>query len=208
MFEGIQNYPVFVVAALGLALMPGPDTLYALGRTLAGGRRAGLWSVAGIGTGCMVHIALSALGLSALLANSPVAFQAVKWLGAAYLAWLGVELLRHAAAPASEVPSEGPVDGRRIFRQGFITNVLNPKVGLFFISFLPQFVSHQASGPWPFAFLGVTFVGIGLVWITVVVLAADQFTVRLRRSQAVGAWLKRATGALFVGLAAKLALER
>jgi len=208
MFEGIQNYPVFLLAALTLAIIPGPDTLFALGRTLAGGRRAGLWSVAGIGAGCLVHIAFSALGLSALLASSPLAFQVVKWQGAAYLAWLGIELLRYAAAPAEDVSTAGPVEGRRIFRQGFVTNVLNPKVGLFFMSFLPQFVSPEARGPLPFAVLGISFVGIGLAWITVVVLAAHQVTARMRKSQTLGVWLKRATGTLFVGLAARLALDR
>lgn len=208
MLEGVQNYPVFLLAALTLAIIPGPDTLYALGRTLAGGRRAGLWSVAGIGAGCLVHIAFSALGLSALLASSPLAFQVVKWLGAAYLAWLGVELVRHAAAPAGDVPAPVPAPGGQIFRQGFVTNVLNPKVGLFFISFLPQFVTPEARGPLPFALLGLSFVGIGLAWIMVVVFAADQVTQRMRRSVTVSVWLKRVTGTLFVGLAARLALDR
>lgn len=208
MLEGLQNYPVFLLAALTLAVIPGPDTLYALGRTLAGGRKAGLWSVAGIGAGCLVHIVFSALGLSALLASSPLAFQVVKWLGAAYLAWLGIELLRYAAAPAEAISTAGPVDSGRIFRQGFVTNVLNPKVGLFFISFLPQFVTPEAQGPLPFAVLGLSFVGIGLAWITVVVLAADRVTARMRRSEKLGVWLKRATGTLFLGLAARLALDR
>lgn len=212
---GIHDFPMFLVASVMLAVLPGPDTLYVLGRTISHGRRAGLWSLAGIGTGCLVHIGASALGLSALIAASPFAFELVKSAGALYLAWLGVQLLREAwARPAGAAvagngtrPDEG-ADLRRLFRQGIVTNVLNPKVGLFFISFLPQFIDPARSSVAGFVALGLTFVVVGLLWILLLMHTTDLAARQWRGRDTVNRALKGGTGALFVGLAAKLALDR
>jgi threonine/homoserine/homoserine lactone efflux protein len=206
----IFNFPLFVVASIALALLPGPDTLLAVGKTLTAGRRAGFLAGAGIGFGCLVHLALSAFGLSALLAASPALFNLVKWAGALYLTWLGVQMLRAQAGSMTVAKDAGSSRQTtwQLLRAGFITNVLNPKVGLFFISFLPQFVQH---GPalktaLALALLGLTFVIIGMAWICVVVMAADAMVARLRRSAAISLWMQRGVGAIFVGIAARMAL--
>jgi threonine/homoserine/homoserine lactone efflux protein len=206
----IFNFPLFVVASISLALLPGPDTLLTLGKTLAAGRRAGFLAGAGIGFGCLVHLALSAFGLSALLAASPALFNLVKWAGALYLAWLGVQMLR-AHAGSMTVAKDAGVPRQttwQLLRAGFVTNVLNPKVGLFFVSFLPQFVQH---GPalktaLALALLGLTFVIIGMTWICILVMAADAMLARMRRSTAISLWIQRGVGAIFVGIAARVAL--
>ena len=208
----IVNFPLFVVASITLALLPGPDTLLTVGKTLAAGRRAGFLAGAGIGLGCLVHLALSALGLTALLAASPVLFNLVKWAGALYLAWLGMQML--LAQPGNVTVARDTGAPRQtawlLLRAGFITNVLNPKVGLFFISFLPQFVQHGPALRTAFALalLGLTFVIIGMAWICVVVMAADAMVGRMRRSAAISLWMQRGVGALFVGIAARMALAQ
>jgi threonine/homoserine/homoserine lactone efflux protein len=206
----IFNFPLFIVASISLALLPGPDTLITLGKTLTAGRRAGFLVGAGIGLGCLVHLALSAFGLSALLAASPALFSLVQWAGALYLAWLGAQMLRAQAGGAAVPKDAGDPrqTARQLLRSGFITNVLNPKVGLFFISFLPQFVHH---GPaletaLALALLGFTFVLIGMAWICVVVMAADAMVARTRRSAAISLWMQRGVGVIFVGIAARMAL--
>lgn len=211
---GIHDFPAFLLASVALAVLPGPDTLYVLGRTVAQGRRAGLWSLAGIGVGCLGHVTASVLGLSALIAASPFAFEMVKLAGALYLAWIGVQLLGEAwrqagdgvPLPAVAVDAEG--DAWRLFRQGVVTNLLNPKVGLFFISFLPQFVTAGPGTVGDFMLLGLTFVVIGLVWILILMHTTDLATRHFRGRAAVQRWFKGVTGGLFVGLAAKLALDR
>lgn len=211
---GIHDFPAFLLASIALAVLPGPDTLYVLGRTVAQGRRAGLWSLAGIGAGCLGHVTASALGLSALIAASPLAFEVVKTAGALYLAWIGVQLLREAWQRSGDgvpLPAAAalPDDGAgRLFRQGVVTNLLNPKVGLFFISFLPQFVTPGAGTVADFVLLGLTFVGIGIAWILLLMHTTDLATRHFRGRAAVQRWFKAGTGGLFVGLAAKLALDR
>lgn len=210
---GIHDFPAFLLASVALAVLPGPDTLYVLGRTVAQGRRAGLWSLAGIGGGCLGHVAASALGLSALIAASPFAFELVKLAGALYLAWIGVQLLREAWRHAGDgVPlpavAADEAGGWQLLRQGVVTNLLNPKVGLFFISFMPQFVTPGVGTVGDFVLLGLTFVGIGLVWILLLMHTTDLATRHFRGRAAVQRWFKASTGGLFVGLAAKLALDR
>ncbi|PWV61626.1 LysE family translocator [Plasticicumulans acidivorans] len=214
MFAAIHDFPAFLAAALLLAVLPGPDTMYVIGRTVAQGRRAGLASLAGISVGCIGHVSASALGLSALIAASPLAFGLLKTAGALYLAWLGVQLLREAwrqgdgVAIAAAGAPDGAVDGGRLFRQGIVTNLLNPKVGLFFVSFLPQFVQPGPGTVWSFAALGLCFVGIGIGWMLVLMHTTDLAARAFRGRTAVQRWLKAGTGSLFVGLAARLALDR
>ena len=203
---GIEHYGLFVMTALALNISPGPDSLYILARTVQQGRLAGFWSVLGISAGCLVHTLAVATGLSALLATSATAFLLIKWLGAIYLVWLGIQALR---SPRLALDSTLPVaSAAQIFRQGLLTNVLNPKVALFFLALLPQFVSaDSAHGVLPFLLLGLTFIITGGIWCSVLVLAAARLTARVRQSPRLGQWLNRGVGVLLIGLGVRLALS-
>jgi threonine/homoserine/homoserine lactone efflux protein len=206
---GTQHLALFIVSGLLLAITPGQDTLYIVGRTVSQGRRAGLLSVLGIVTGCAVHAVAAASGLSAVLATSTHAFVAVKMAGAAYLCYLGAQMLlerTHHAGPAKHFAHES---GGAIFRAGMLTNVMNPKVALFFMAFLPQFVSPTAdSRMMALLFLGAVFIFNGALWCLILVWSASAVSDRLRTSHASGRLLKRATGALFVGLGVRLAVSK
>jgi threonine/homoserine/homoserine lactone efflux protein len=157
-----STFALFVVAALVLLVVPGPSVLYIVARSIEGGRSAGLVSVLGVQTGAMVHIAFAAVGLSAILASSAVAFSVVKWLGAAYLVWLGLRHIFGRDEEGGDVAVE-PARLSRVFSQGVIVNVLNPKTALFFLAFLPQFVEPSRGGvPAQIALLGITFVALAL----------------------------------------------
>ncbi|MDT7834912.1 LysE family translocator [Aquabacterium sp. OR-4] len=246
MLDGIHDWPLFIAAGLLLNITPGADMALIASRAASQGWRAGAAAALGVGAGCGVHIAAAALGLSALLAGSATAFTLLRWVGAAYLVWLGVAMLRTRAAPASSplpasstaaASSTAPAapalpalpDGhvatlaptaaaagapppafRTVFAQGFLTNALNPKVALFFLAFVPQFIAadapHKAAA---FVALGAVFVlngtlvNLGLAWTVA--------TLRARLAQRPGAaraglWVNRGVGALFVALGLKLAL--
>ena len=216
---------LFMAAGLALNLTPGPDMLYVAARGAAEGRRAGVVSAFGIGAGTLVHITALALGLSALLAAVPLAYDAVRYAGAAYLVYLGVRaLLARAADPdaaaspttsgatAPAHPAELP-PGRlaAIFRQGVVTNVLNPKVALFFLAFLPQFVDPgRGSAVAQTVFLGLLFDCSGtIVNVTVAIFASGARRRWLGRSSGSNRGaraLQRVTGAIFVALGVRLAL--
>jgi threonine/homoserine/homoserine lactone efflux protein len=206
---GIHNYWLFIASGLLLNLTPGQDTLYIVGKSVSQGRRAGVLSVLGISTGCLVHSFAAAFGLSALLATSSRAFVVVKFIGAAYLAYLGVQMLFSRVSAHDQLTSDPPISGWSIYRRGILTNVLNPKVALFFMAFLPQFIERD-SGTKVIAFLilGMTFIFNGTVLCMLVVWFSSAFSRRLRRRPSTGSWLKRATGALFVGLGLRIAFEK
>lgn len=208
---GTQHLWLFVVSGLLLNITPGQDTLYIVTRSVAQGRAAGLWSVLGISSGSVVHTLAAAFGLSAILATSAEAFIVVKLVGAAYLVYLGVKMLLEP--PAAPMPGvEAPAARESawpIYRAAFLTNVLNPKVALFFLAFLPQFVAPDASSRvTAFVFLGAVFVFNGTLWCLVLVMAASALSRRLRRNAAGARRLRQATGAVFVGLGARLALSK
>ena len=213
---GIQNLWLFVVSGLLLNIAPGPDSLLIMSRSAANGWRAGFVAAWGVGAGVFVHVFAAALGLSALLATSATAFTVVKIVGAAYLVWMGaVMLLRRArSAPIASVTGSvadagraKPLDYRAIFLQGFLTNALNPKVALFFLAFVPQFIAPDApSKPLAFVVLGTIFDFNGMLWCHALALFAAFASRRLKVGAAVGRWLNRTMGALFVALGVKLAL--
>ena len=206
----VHDLALFVGAALLLNLTPGPDMLFVAGTSAARGRRAGLLAALGVGAGCLFHTLLAAVGLSALLAASELAFNAVKWAGAGYLVWTGLQMLwvrrRDPAAPAAE-----PARSGNPFWQGALTNALNPKVALFFLAFLPQFIDAGAPGQaMALLVLGTLFnlggTGVNLViaWVTSGV--ASGLSQRGGAGR-LGPWLQRLAGAMFVGLGVKLALS-
>ena len=205
----IEHFGWFIVAGLLLNMMPGPDTFYILARTFAQGRRAGVLSVLGISTGCLVHTIAAALGLSAILVASSTAFTAVKLCGACYLVYLGLRMLFESSKRDSTELTVEPASGRTIFTQAVITNVLNPKVAVFFLAFLPQFVSGSTHHTiLPFLFLGLVFILNGMTYCMLLVMFASAVLRKFKASQRTTALLKRATGALFVGLGVKLAVDR
>jgi threonine/homoserine/homoserine lactone efflux protein len=159
-----STYFLFVAAALALLLVPGPAVIYVVTRSVTGGRLTGLVSVLGVELGTLVHVAFAAAGLSAIVASSVVAFSVVKWLGAAYLVYLGLRQILERGGGKEEVPTPGSNDGRfRVFYQSVLVQVLNPKVALFFLAFLPQFVDPSRGAAWTqVVILGATLAFLGL----------------------------------------------
>jgi len=206
---GTQHLPLFIVSGLLLNVMPGPDTFYILGRSIAQGRKAGVVSVLGISSGCVVHTLAAAFGLSAILAASASAFLVVKLAGAAYLTYLGIRmLLDRTTAPilGGELRSQTLWV---IYRQGAVTNVLNPKVALFFLSFLPQFVDPGSDiKVLAFLFLGAVFIFNATIYCSLLACFAAAVSARLRTDSSATSLIKKATGALFIGLGFKLAVSR
>ena len=197
---------VFVLAALALLLVPGPAVLYIVARSIHQGRRAGLASVLGIHVGTLVHIAAATVGLSALVVSSAVAFTAVKVAGAVYLVALGLWTLFSGGAE-TEIALGGERRLRRVFAQGIVVNVLNPKTALFFLAFLPQFVDADAAHPaLQIAFLGLLFVALGLVTDSLWALAAGTAGGVLRRSRRFTTAQRYVTGSVYVGLGVATAL--
>ncbi len=205
-----HNLALFVFSCILLNLTPGQDTLFIVGRSAAQGSRAGLISAFGIMTGVLVHTLLAAFGLSAVLAASSLAFGIVKFAGAGYLIWLGVGFLRSGNLSNAPVapPANRSVPSWTLYRQGILTNLLNPKVSLFFLSFLPQFVNPGAERiVLSFVFLGLIFFTTGTLWCVILAYGSAWLTERFRQRTIAGGVLKKATGALFVGLGLKLAFS-
>ena len=237
MFYGIDHLGLFIAAGILLNLTPGPDVLYIVTHSLKRGWHAGAVAALGITAGCFVHIAAAALGLSALMAASGTAFSVLKWLGAAYLVYVGWTMLGLAlpgrpksagldaaarsaqAAPSSEgainsiatsainTEAAGKNDLKNVFMKGFWTNVLNPKVALFFLAFLPQFIAPGAQDKTlAFVLLGLVF-NFNSLWVNLAYAAlgaaVSQRFARLRRGMH---WLERVAGAVFIGFGLKLAL--
>jgi threonine/homoserine/homoserine lactone efflux protein len=204
---GTHDLALFVVSGLLLNFTPGADTLYIVGRSTLQGTRAGAVAALGIGAGCCVHMLAAALGLSAVLATSATAFTVVKLIGAAYLVYLGISLWRSGSgARAAHAAPSSPASLRAVFAQGVLTNVLNPKVALFFLAFLPQFVDadtpHRLLA---FLFLGLVFDVNGTLWNFFVAWSAARLGGRIAGSGRGTVWLSRAAGTVFVALGAKLA---
>ena len=205
-----QLYLLFLTAALLLTLAPGPDTMFVLGASLSHGARGGLLASAGTMTGLLVHLALVVAGVSALIAASPLAFDVLRWAGAAYLVWIGVPLLVRAwrARPDAPAPAS-PSISARVYWQGLTTNVLNPKVAVFYVAFLPQFVSPELGHTTlQLLLLGLTHWVIGLPYLAAIALASGAFAGWLRRSPGIRRGLDGVSGLVFVGLALRLVLVR
>ncbi len=203
-----QALLAFVLAAGLLTITPGLDTALVLRTAAAEGAKRATLAALGVVLGCLVWGGAVALGLGALLAASEIAFTALKWAGAAYLAWLGVGLvLKPRKAFDLDGARGAEISGLAWLRRGLLTNLLNPKVGVFYVSFLPQFLPQGAPAG-AFMFLLAAVHGLlGIVWFAALIAATQPLSHLLRRS-AVIAWLDRLTGGVFLGFAAKLALEK
>ena len=208
---GIQNLSLFVISCILLNLTPGQDTMFIIGRSMAQGKKAGLLSVMGIMSGVLVHTSLAAFGLSAILATSDLAFDIIKTIGALYLIWIGVRfLLKKEGATPADNDNEADLKPWTIYRQGVLTNVLNPKVSLFFLSFLPQFVAPQTEFVFlPFLLLGLVFFTTGSIWCLLLVSGAARLRRWLKKERSfMGNVLNTVTGLLFIGLGLKLVLSQ
>ena len=205
---GIQHFGAFVLACIALALTPGLDTFYILARSGREGRAVGVVAVLGINTGCLVHTLAAVLGISAILMTSALAFAALKYLGAAYLVWVGLRMLLAKQSTRQPTVTRGRGLGAA-FRQGMLTNVLNPKVALFFLAFLPQFVSMQAPHPQlGLAVLGLSFIGVGMVWSMVLAMLGGQVHRLLDVRPQLGQWMDRVCGTVLLGFGVRLAMQR
>jgi threonine/homoserine/homoserine lactone efflux protein len=206
---GIHDFFVFLATGIVLNLTPGQDTFYILGRSISQGRSAGIASVMGISAGALVHTLAAALGLSALLAASASAFLAVKLAGAAYLIYLGARMLI-ARSSAASLPSHFSSSGFfAVFKQGMLTNILNPKVALFFLAFMPQFIAADSPNKFlAFIALGLCFITTGTIWCFCLAWFASLLGDRLRGSTTFRDILNRTAGALFVLLGVRLATAR
>ena len=206
---GLHDLPLFALTVLVLNATPGVDLVFTVSRTLQHGVRTGLAGAAGISAGCVVHALAAAFGLAALLAVSTTAFAVLKGIGAAYLVWLAVGMLRSALQPAGATTTAGtiaPVPLGRVFRQGLLTNVLNPKVALFFLAFLPQFIDADAPHKTlAFLALGVWFVLQSALFLVALVVLTARLRHLGRGSANPGRWLNGLGGVLFLGLAVRLA---
>jgi threonine/homoserine/homoserine lactone efflux protein len=200
----LHSLLLFLAAGLALNITPGPDMLYVAARGASEGRSAGIVSALGIGAGTLVHITLVAAGLAAVLSAVPVAYVALRLGGAAYLIYLGVRAL--LARPTTSSAPLPPASLRAIFRQGVITNVLNPKVALFFLAFLPQFLDPARGNPVVQVIaLGLLFDVTGTLVNLAVAIGSSRAAERLRTPTRAGTILQRVTGGIFVGLGVRLA---
>jgi threonine/homoserine/homoserine lactone efflux protein len=203
MLDAVQHWPLFISAGLLLNLTPGADMALVTRNAASQGFKAGAAAALGVGAGCWVHIAAAALGLSALLAGSTIAFDLLRWVGAAYLLWLGWSLLRQRQPVPQDTQSSGTEASRstlrRMFAQGFLTNALNPKVALFFLAFVPQFIRPDAGTVFV---VNATLVNLGIAWAVSALRQRLDGRPALRRA---GDWLNRGVGGLFVLLGLRLA---
>jgi len=209
MFDySLLHWTSFLAAAFLLNLSPGPDIAFILGQTVRGGGKSGFAAMLGIWTGAFGHVLMAAAGLSVILASSALAFSIVKWAGAAYLIWLGVSALRSGGGSfiSDEVGASRGFSS--IWKQGVLVGILNPKVAVFFLAFLPQFIVAGAGPVWAQLFLhGLLIIVVAAFIEPPLVLAGGKLTSKLRDTPAIGRWMDRSLGSIFIALGIRLALQ-
>jgi len=206
---GIHDFGLFLAAGVLLNLTPGPDTAYILGRTVAQDREAGIASALGICVGSIFHTCAAALGLSAILFSSATAFRFIKLLGGAYLIFLGAKMIIDRSKPSGRPLHFRRCTNSAAFRQGALTNMLNPKVALFFLAFLPQFIDPASpTKVLAFLILGLSFVTTGTAWCLALAWFASAFSERLSTNALIGRWISGTAGALLILLGIRLATAR
>lgn len=207
---GIHDLALFIISGFLLNVMPGPDSLLIMSKSASQGWRAGSVASLGIGSGVFVHVFAAALGLSAILASSATAFTVVKYVGAAYLVYIGITALRQKSSIDSEANNSVnslPHTMKSIFWQGFLSNALNPKVALFFLAFVPQFINHDSpEKALAFIVLGAIFNVNSMLWCHFLAISTAFASKRLKISKSMSVWLNKTIGVLFISLGMKLAL--
>jgi RhtB (resistance to homoserine/threonine) family protein len=208
--NSIDHYFAFLISGIIVNIAPGADTLYVLSRSVAQGRSAGVMSVLGITSGCIVHTCFVAFGLSFVITQSVLLFSIIKYLGVGYLVYFGVKTIIQKSGPFGDPLSlDSSKEAVKIFRQGFITNLSNPKVALFFMSFLPQFINpHADKSPIPFLILGGTFITTGTIWCLFLAWSSSFVSERLRQNEKISIVLQKMCGVVFITLGLKLAVEK
>ncbi|WP_075981764.1 LysE family translocator [Bacillus massilinigeriensis] len=201
---GIDNYGVFILSAVLLNITPGTDTMYIMSRSISQGKKAGIYSALGISLGSVVHTLLAAFGLSIILTQSLLLFTLVKIMGAAYLVYLGIKMLMAKRSNQNTIISEQTATFNKIFIQGLLTNITNPKVALFFLAFIPQFIDGSQSGPIPFLLLGLTFCCTGGFWNILVAVFSSTVTKKLRNNSSIEFLLNKAMGFVFIAISVEL----
>ena len=205
---GIVHYTSFVLTGILLNITPGSDTIYILSRSISQGKKAGIVSALAISCGSVVHTLFAALGLSIIISQSAMAFNLVKYAGAAYLLFLGIKTLfsKSSLSKINEVNTE--LNYQKIFISGMLTNILNPKVALFFLAFLPQFIDpHYAKHTLSFLILGFTFVFSGTIWCLILAIFSSKLASKLMAHASFKTYLDKITGFVFIALGLKLALS-
>ena len=207
MFDySLAHWATFLTAAVLLNISPGPDMAFILGQTAKRGVKSGFFAMFGIWTGAFIHVIFVALGLSAVLATSAVAFSTIKWIGAAYLVYLGIQALRSEGISISTKEQGSPKGLMKIFRQGVLVAVLNPKVAIFFLAFLPQFVEAGAGSIGAQLFLhGILIIAVAGFVEPPLILIGGKLTAYLNKNTNLSRWLDRGLGTLFIWLGFKLA---
>ncbi len=201
------HWTTFLTAAVLLNLSPGPDIAFILGQSVKGGRSAGFAAMTGIWSGAFIHVLMAAIGLSAIVATSAAVFSIVKWIGVAYLVWLGIKALRSNGEGLLNENAPTLSSAWKIYKQGVLVAALNPKVAIFFLAFLPQFVVEGAGPVWAQLFLhGSLIIVVAAVIEPPLVIAGSRLAVGLKNSN-VGKWLDRGLGTLFIALGVRLALS-
>ena len=205
---GIVHFDTFLLAGILLNLTPGNDTIFILTKSIAQGRKAGIMSALGIATGSLIHTTLAALGFSVIIAKSIWVFTIIKYAGAAYLLYLGFNMVVQRSTFEAKITSSfSSIHLNKIYRDAVLTNVLNPKVAMFFIAFLPQFIDPLYTNSFvPFMLLGITFTTTGTIWCLVLANFSAYLFVKLRSHSKFSAYLSKVCGAVLIGLGIKIAL--
>lgn len=202
---GIENYSIFIISSIILSVTPGSDTFYVLGNSISSGRKVGVMSALGTSTGCILHTVMAALGLSAILAKSAIAFNIVKYLGAVYLIFLGIRTLMSKTSLLAKENKNEKKSIRQIFIQGAMIDVLNPKVALFFLAFLPQFINPNTSyGIIPFLLLGFTYIIVATIWCIMLAIFSSSISRKISEIKGMHGFVNKFTGIIFIGLGLNL----
>lgn len=206
--EGLINFPLFLISAMLIIIAPGPDFIYVTTRGISEGSKAGFLSALGISTGLLVHTLFAAFGLSAIIHASRIAYIIIKYIGAAYLVYIGLKILFFSGkkADTSEIK---PINRRNVFKQGVVTNVFNPKAIVTFMAFLPQFVNDKIDHPiMQFTLLGLVLALMAIVWFGVIGYFAGTLGTFIKRSNAIQVWIKYISGSVMVALGLRLAVKK
>ena len=205
---GIIHFETFLLTGILLNLTPGNDTIFILSKSIGQGKKAGIISALGIGTGSIVHTILAAFGLSIIIAKSILLFNIIKYAGAVYLFYIGFKMLTDKSQLNTDTSTENiSPNYLKIYRDGIFTNVLNPKVALFFIAFLPQFIDPTIKNAvLPFITLGITFITTGTIWCLVLAIFASSIFARLKNNKKVSTYINKICGMALIGLGIKVAL--